>query len=180
MLIMEAGSQLTLKGPGGFVDISASGIAIQGTSVLINCGGSAGSGTACKPASAEDAAEASPKEPSIADDSKPGQKSAPPAMPGLPPISSAATKATIAAPPTPQAPKKKLSWIKFKVVDDKTGKPVSGATLKVKLPDKTVKEFTTNEEGMIEIDGIDPGSCDVTCDIKNARLSDSYDFVRRE
>jgi hypothetical protein len=103
VLIMEAGSQLTLKGPGGFVDIGASGIAVQGTSVLINCGGSAGSGTACKPGGAEDAVPADPKEPTVADDAKPGQKSAPAAMPVPPPPPQPAPPAPQPIPP-PQPP----------------------------------------------------------------------------
>jgi type VI secretion system secreted protein VgrG len=48
-VIIEAGMQLSLKGPGGFVDIGPSGVSIQGTMVLINSGGAAGEGTACQP-----------------------------------------------------------------------------------------------------------------------------------
>jgi type VI secretion system secreted protein VgrG len=48
-LILEAGMQATLKGPGGFVDVSPAGVTIQGTMVLINSGGSAGSGSGCHP-----------------------------------------------------------------------------------------------------------------------------------
>lgn len=48
-LILEAGMQATLKGPGGFVDVSPAGVTIQGTMVLINSGGSAGSGEGCSP-----------------------------------------------------------------------------------------------------------------------------------
>ena len=49
-VIIEAGVQLTIKGPGGFVDINPAGVTIQGTMVLINSGGSAGSGSGSKPA----------------------------------------------------------------------------------------------------------------------------------
>ncbi len=48
-VIIEAGLQLSLKGPGGFVDIGPSGVSIQGTMVLINSGGAAGEGTAGSP-----------------------------------------------------------------------------------------------------------------------------------
>jgi type VI secretion system secreted protein VgrG len=44
-VVIEAGAKLTLTGPGGFITIDSSGVAIQGTIVLINSGGSAGSGT---------------------------------------------------------------------------------------------------------------------------------------
>jgi type VI secretion system secreted protein VgrG len=40
-VIIEAGMQLSLKGPGGFVDIGPAGVTIQGTMVLINSGGAA-------------------------------------------------------------------------------------------------------------------------------------------
>jgi len=74
-VIIEAGMQLTLKGPGGFIDIGPTGIAIQGTMVLINSGGSAGSGSGASPASPTDANEALHHDPTPADDAKTGYKS---------------------------------------------------------------------------------------------------------
>ena len=62
-LILEAGMQLSLKGPGGFVDIGPSGVTIQGTMVLINSGGAAGSGPGASPESPD-----APKDPDTADD----------------------------------------------------------------------------------------------------------------
>ena len=47
-VVIEAGMQLSLKGPGGFVDIGPAGVTIQGTLVQINSGGSAGSGSGAK------------------------------------------------------------------------------------------------------------------------------------
>ena len=47
--IIEAGAQLSLKAGGSFVDISAAGVSISGTLVLINSGGAAGSGSGCNP-----------------------------------------------------------------------------------------------------------------------------------
>jgi type VI secretion system secreted protein VgrG len=75
-VIIEAGMQLSLKGPGGFVDIGPAGVTIQGTMVLINSGGAAGSGSGSSPASPDAPTEAKPTEPTVADDSKSGQKSA--------------------------------------------------------------------------------------------------------
>ncbi len=74
-VVIEAGVQLSLKGPGGFIDIGPSGVTIQGTMVLINSGGAAGTGSGSSPASPDDAAEAKPKEPAVADDAKTGQSS---------------------------------------------------------------------------------------------------------
>jgi type VI secretion system secreted protein VgrG len=76
-LVLEAGLQLTLKVGGNFVDISPVGVAINGTTVLINSGGAAGSGGGCGSASPTDAAEAAPVEPNMDDFSESGQKSCP-------------------------------------------------------------------------------------------------------
>jgi type VI secretion system secreted protein VgrG len=74
-VILEAGVQLTLKGPGGFVDINPSGVTIQGTIVLINSGGSTGSGSGSSPTEPKDAKEARPINPMMADDATTGTKS---------------------------------------------------------------------------------------------------------
>jgi type VI secretion system secreted protein VgrG len=62
-VVIEAGVQLTLKGPGGFIDIGPAGVAIQGTIVLINSGGAAGTGSGSDPTKPEDAIEADPSKP---------------------------------------------------------------------------------------------------------------------
>lgn len=54
-----------------------------------------------------------------------------------------------------------LTWIKFEVVDDETGDPVKGVTLKVKLPDGSIRNATTDASGMIEIRDIPAGTCDI-------------------
>jgi type VI secretion system secreted protein VgrG len=88
-VVIEAGMQLSLKGPGGFIDIGPSGVSIQGTMVLINSGGAAGSGTAPSPAppdapaaptdadQAQDAVQAKPTKPDVADNALSGTKSCP-------------------------------------------------------------------------------------------------------
>ncbi|MCR9296179.1 MAG: type VI secretion system tip protein VgrG [bacterium] len=74
-VIIEAGIQLSLVGPGGFIDIGPAGIAIQGVMVNINSGGSAGSGSGCSPDAAELPEEAAPVEPTPALSSDSGMKS---------------------------------------------------------------------------------------------------------
>src|SRR5204862_365764 len=59
-VIIEAGVQVSLKAGGSFVDIGPAGVAISGAMVLINSGGSAGSGGGASPDPAEDAKEAAP------------------------------------------------------------------------------------------------------------------------
>lgn len=63
-VIIEAGMQLSLKGPGGFIDIGPAGVTIQGTLVMINSGGAAGSGSGSSPDEPADAKQANPAEPS--------------------------------------------------------------------------------------------------------------------
>ncbi len=74
-VIIEAGVQLSLKGPGGFVDIGPAGVTIQGTMVLINSGGAAGSGSGSHPESPSPPKDASPTKPTDADKDKSGTKS---------------------------------------------------------------------------------------------------------
>jgi hypothetical protein len=70
------------------------------------------------------------------------------------------------AEPAPAPPEK--TWVKFQVVDDASGKPVSGVKLKIKLPDGRSEEFTTNAGGQIYIGNLDPGSCDIEAMIDSA------------
>lgn len=76
-VIIEAGAEVTLKGPGGFIDINAVGVFIQGNMVMINSGGAAGSGSGCSPASPDEPEQAAPAEPLLAHNSTTGHKSSP-------------------------------------------------------------------------------------------------------
>jgi type VI secretion system secreted protein VgrG len=76
-LVLEAGAQLSLKVGGNFIDISPAGVSIVGTMVMINSGGSAGSGPGANPQAPQDAQEAKPTKPTEADKSVSGNKSAP-------------------------------------------------------------------------------------------------------
>ena len=66
-VVIEAGMSITLKAGGGFVVVGPAGVTISGTPVLVNSGGSAGSGSGCSP----DA----PKAPKEADKAEPGKVS---------------------------------------------------------------------------------------------------------
>ncbi|HXL09291.1 MAG TPA: type VI secretion system tip protein TssI/VgrG, partial [Candidatus Bathyarchaeia archaeon] len=68
-VVIEAGLQLTIKASGGFINIGPAGVAIQGTLVLINSGGAAGSGSGSSPTSPK-----APKDPDQADDGSKGGK----------------------------------------------------------------------------------------------------------
>ena len=58
VLVAEGASSVTIKGPGGFITIGPGGIAIVGTLVKINEGGSPGSAPDAKPAGPETPREA--------------------------------------------------------------------------------------------------------------------------
>jgi type VI secretion system secreted protein VgrG len=77
-VVIEAGMSVTLKAGGGFIVVGPAGVTISGTPVLINSGGSAGSGAGCSPDT--------PKAPTEADDGKPGEtpKLPPPKRPPKP------------------------------------------------------------------------------------------------
>jgi type VI secretion system secreted protein VgrG len=76
-LVIEAGTQLSLKVGGNFIDINPAGVFIQGTMVMINSGGAAGTGTGANPMAPTDPQNADPTTPKAADDSQTGQKSTP-------------------------------------------------------------------------------------------------------
>jgi len=65
-VVLEAGAELCLKVGGNFIDINPAGVTIVGTMVMINSGGSAGSGCGSSPTS--------PKPPDEADDGSRGTK----------------------------------------------------------------------------------------------------------
>jgi len=63
-VILEAGTSITIKAGGGFIVVGPAGVTISGTPVLINSGGSAGSGSGCS--------TATPSLPDEADNAEPG------------------------------------------------------------------------------------------------------------
>ncbi len=71
-VVIEAGTSLTLKVGGNFINIGPAGVFISGTMVMINSGGSAGSGSGSSPQS--------PKDPRDAVDADAGQVGAVPTL----------------------------------------------------------------------------------------------------
>src|SRR5690606_24110175 len=61
-IILDAGSALTIQGPGGFITINSSGIYSKGNMVYINSAGAPVRGTDATPATAYDANDAVPTE----------------------------------------------------------------------------------------------------------------------
>ena len=59
--------------------------------------------------------------------------------------------------------KKKVSWIGLELVYESNGKPVVGMPYEVTLPDgKTISGGSTDDKGRARVDGIDPGSCQIS------------------
>ncbi|HEV8605856.1 MAG TPA: LysM domain-containing protein [Tepidisphaeraceae bacterium] len=79
-------------------------------------------------------------------------------------------------PPLPR-PTKKLTWIEFKVVDDASGKPVNWVRLVVRTPDGNQTYQTTNSEGLVRMEELEPGMCDVSCELKNPTMQDMLAFM---
>jgi hypothetical protein len=65
------------------------------------------------------------------------------------------------------------NWIKFQVIDEDTNKPVPNVTLNLKLPGGVEKEYTTNSEGKIEINDLQPG----TAEILSMKDEEAYEVV---
>jgi type VI secretion system secreted protein VgrG len=55
----------------------------------------------------------------------------------------------------------KKSWIEIKLVDEQNN-PVPGEPYSVTLPDTTVASGTLDGKGFARIEGIDPGTCQIT------------------
>jgi type VI secretion system secreted protein VgrG len=157
-VVIEAGVQITLKVGGNFIDINPAGVVIQGTMVLINSGGSAGSaspGTIVPPTD--------PEEAHVADNADPGSD-APTyknQIRAMPPEIVPSYTAPWHNPNDPNN-KKKDAWIEVELVDEDDN-PVPGQEYRITLPDgKTIAEGTLNEEGKAKVTNIDPGTCKVT------------------
>ncbi|OXR99715.1 type VI secretion system Vgr family protein, partial [Shewanella algae] len=64
-IVLDAGQELTIKGPGGFIKLDSGGVTISGNKVKLNEGGSPG--TATEPKAVDPEAPAEPTKPDLAD-----------------------------------------------------------------------------------------------------------------
>ena len=55
----------------------------------------------------------------------------------------------------------KTSWIEIKLVDQDSN-PVPGEAYRVQVPDGSTVEGDLDDSGFARVDGIDPGTCQVT------------------
>lgn len=53
------------------------------------------------------------------------------------------------------------NWIEFQLVDHQTDEPIANVPFRISLPDGGVSEHTSDGDGMIRIDDLPPGYCDI-------------------
>jgi len=70
--------------------------------------------------------------------------------------------------PDKDTKEKKLSWIEIELVDEE-GKPVPSEKYSIDLPDGRKKEGMLDSEGRARVDGIDPGTCNVSFPDRDAK-----------
>jgi type VI secretion system secreted protein VgrG len=175
-IVIESTAGITLKCGSNSVVVDPTGVTVTGSLVTVTGqltkinsgpGSPPGVGTAGQPVSPtapEDATEADKADPGEMAHIKAEQEQAGKGKYGT--ISPAShTPSTVAAAAAaqqatdPKAPPK--TWIEIELVN-KDGDPVPGEKYSIKLPDGSVAEGTLDDHGKARVDGIDPGSCQVT------------------
>ncbi|GMU81658.1 MAG: hypothetical protein AMXMBFR47_15290 [Planctomycetota bacterium] len=68
-------------------------------------------------------------------------------------------------------------WIAFQVIHHTTGQPIPGVRLSVRTPGGAAHEYETDLRGLVEIDEIRPGTCDVWSPLLQPRLARTVAFV---
>ena len=64
-------------------------------------------------------------------------------------------------PQTQEEKEQKKSWIAIELVDEENS-PVPGEAYRITLPDGPVIEGTLDEKGYARVEGIEPGTCQIT------------------
>jgi hypothetical protein len=81
------------------------------------------------------------------------------------------------AQPAPPPRTRKLTWIELQFFDDRTGRPVNNLRVVLRTPDGNESFQTTDGDGLIRVDPVDPGSCDAWCEVKGATREDTLAYV---
>ncbi|RMX04251.1 type VI secretion system tip protein VgrG [Corticibacter populi] len=157
-VVIEAGAMITLKVAGSSITLSAAGVTIDGPLVGINSGGAPGAGMAASlvpPAGVLTA--------SVADLAEPGQIGRDPGaahsplarMRGARPPERATSHD-----PGSAANKDKPHTIEI-LLNDEKGDPVAGEPVRIELPDGSISNGSTDEQGLLKVTGIDAGNCTI-------------------
>lgn len=71
---------------------------------------------------------------------------------------------------------KEKTWIKLRLIDDKSNRPITGLKLTVNAPNGLEINGVTNSDGTIEIKNINDGACTITSPVKMTRLDKTFNF----
>ena len=161
-VIIEAGMQISLTAGGSFVDVGPSGVSISGAMVMINSGGSAGSGSGVSVTG-----PTAPKEPGAVPEACDDAAGADASASGGEEIADPLELAALAAPWHQQDPEEEQDpeqdWIEIELKNrDEEESPASGEKYRVTLPDDSVTEGTLDTDGKAKIQNIDPGMCQIS------------------
>lgn len=70
----------------------------------------------------------------------------------------------------------KLHWIEFKIQDDK-GNAMADVVVKLKLPNGSIETKTSDASGLIRMNNIEPGSCELLSNWKEHQVKDTV-FIK--
>jgi type VI secretion system secreted protein VgrG len=132
----EGADDVTIKGPGGFIRIDQAGVTIVGTVVKINAGGTAAKGPGSNPEE--------PEEPALVEPVTAAEEEGPSELEEI-------------------ALAKEKTWIEIVLVEEGDPPiPAAYRRYRIRLPDGTLREGALDDRGTARIEGIDPGTCEVT------------------
>jgi len=151
------GTEVTLKGSGGFIKIGASGVTIVGNLVKINSGGSPGTAQSVAIAPFSDPEGA--REPDTVEAGS-GMLYQASGSTQQPAISAGGEEEEKGPRYNKEENKNKESWIEVELVDEE-GKPCGGEKYEIRLPDGSIATGHLNAEGRAYLK-CDPGTCDIT------------------
>lgn len=163
--VIEATGGLTIKCGGNSVVIDPSGVTIKGVMVTLDGAITKINSGPGSPAMSGQAGSAvsptAPTAPEEADNADPGEVSKIRAeQQQIQAGKYGSTPARQFAPPKPGDPKK-TSWIEVQLVDEANA-PVAGERCLLRLPDGSEYPGTLDSEGVLRVEGIDPGSCQIS------------------
>jgi len=150
-IVIESGVGITLKVGGNFVKVDASGVTILGTQVLINSGGSAGSGSPV--------ALKAPEQTIDADSVQPGRDIT---YSGGGALAAGVVSPDIGGYAGAAEEEKKTSWIEIELVDE-IGQPVPNEAYEITAPDgTTIRKGNLDKNGQAHVAVREPGTCQIT------------------
>jgi hypothetical protein len=77
----------------------------------------------------------------------------------------------------PAAAARTRAWIKLQVVEDASEEPVAGVRLTIRRTDGMWTSGTTGDDGLVEVSGMESGSCAAICELKGGTLDDTLAVV---